>query len=183
MNVWVQYARRNPGDYQAMGSSEWATSPAKLDAGRIAPAGLADLNQQPGWVISLGVQGVAFEEDHVAVEELASASGAICITAWSDNPAYVALGRRTAQVWTVRPLNPDARFGGALNTSQSRTIYAASAAYAEWQAIMPIENTTLDTWESFTPPAASLVRHGVWLSDAAWQAHIDARTDHGGWRG
>lgn len=180
MQIYVQWARRNPQDYQPIGSESWSLTAQKADPTRGTPYELAELNQQPGWVAELSIQGIAFEGDHYHVKNLVDGSNGIVVTSWTDSPTFGPVGKRYAAVWTILPLTPDARFGGALNTRQLLTIYAEGARYQDYSTT-PRENTTVKTWAEFVPPPAAEVRHGIWLSDAAWNAHTAVRTTHG-WR-
>jgi hypothetical protein len=186
VKIYVQDALRTARDYQLRDSSEWATYPFKPLEQRATPAGPQQLNNTRGWVISVGVQGIDFEADHVAVQDLNDGSGGIKVTIWDDSPIFRPLGSRTAQVWTLLPLAPDSRFGGAMNTRQSRVVYAEQPyAYPHWQGLMPVENTVLKEWPEFEttvlPTVAPLARHGIWITDDLWLQHLQARTQRG-WR-
>lgn len=179
--IYVQWARRTPQDYQPFGSESWATTPAKADPSRGSTYALNQLDNQPGWVAELSVQGVAWNEDHYHVRDLTDGSSGIVVTAWTDTEPFVTqAGGRQAQVWTILPLAADGRFGGALNTRQSRVVYADGEALTRWQSA-PAENTVVQPYAAFVAPPAAEVRHGIWLADAAWTAHVNARTAHG-WR-
>jgi hypothetical protein len=183
MQVYLQWARRNPSDYIPIGSESWVTQPTKGDMQTSEPVPDSTLNQQPGWVCDLSVQGVSFGgSDHYHVADLGNGSGGVVITIWNDNPAYSPPGNRQASVWTILPLAPDDRFGGALNTRQSRVVYADTERYGTiWDPDNLPENTVLRPWSEFVPPLSADVRHGIWMSDAKFDQHIAARTIHG-WR-
>lgn len=180
MLVYVQWARRVPQDYSPLGSEGWATTPSKPDPSRGSAYALNELNPQPGWVAELNVQGISFKEDHYHVRDLTDGSGGIVVTVWTDTQPWIASDGRYAYVWTILPLAPDSRFGGALNTRQSQVIYCEEPLLSRVSSV-PIENTVIRPWAEFVAPVAAQVRHGIWLTDAAWQAHVNARTPHG-WR-
>lgn len=178
MKIYVQWALRQARDWQLRDSSEWATLPRKADQQNTGPVANNVLDNNPGWLLALNVQGVEFVNDHTVVEDLNDGSGGIRVTVWSDNPTTSPPGFREAQVWTFLPLAPDSRFGGALNTRQSRVVYPEAGKMADWAS--PPELTTVRTWAEFLVPSTPAV-HGIWVSDATWNAHIAARTQHG-WR-
>lgn len=187
MKVFVQWATRQARDYQLSDSSAWATLPSKAAQDRATPIPTNQLDNAPGWIADLGVQGVSFGgNDHYAVEDVTDGSGGILVTTWNDSAVFAPLGSRYAAVWTILPLAPDARFGGALNTRQSRVIYPERpAAWNRWVNLMPIESTELREWSEFEttvlPRVLPIARHGIWVTDTQWAAYEGARTTHG-WR-
>ncbi len=180
MQIWLQWARRNPADYQPIGSEGWAGTPQRADPSRGTAWALTELTNQNGLVAELNVQGVLFSSDHYHVADINDGSLGIRVTAWSDTLPLNPVGQRYGSVWTILPLAPDGRLGGQINTRQSRVVYAEGQRYADLIANTP-ENTTVLTWAEFVPPSAAATRHGIWLTDAAWEAHVAARTSKG-WR-
>lgn len=180
MLVYIQWARRNPQDYSSLGSEGWATSPSKPDPSRGSAYALNELNNAPGWVAELSVQGVAFKEDHYHVADIPDGSGGIVITTWTDTQPWIASDGRYARVWTISTLAPDSKHGGALNTRQSEILYCEEPLLSRVSTV-PVENRVIRPWAEFAAPPAVETRHGIWLTDAAWQAHAVVRTQHG-WR-
>jgi hypothetical protein len=181
MRLYIQFARRNPLDWQLADSDTWTSLPSKAEP---APGTTPNLNNVNGWIAGLNCQGVDFSgADHYHAR---SDGTAAIVTVWYDSPTFNPPGQREAHVWRFDPLTPDPRIGGQLNTQQSRTIYAEADAlarlgyaigdYLEWDT-----PTLIRPWTAFLQPLASEVRHGVLMSDADWQAHLDRRTTHG-WR-
>jgi hypothetical protein len=181
MQIWLQWARRNPQDYQPLGSEGWAGTASKADPSRGTPYALNELNQQNGWVAELNVQGIMFSADHYHVADLTDGSLGIVVTSWNDQLPFAPVGQRSASVWTILPLAPDGRLGGAINTRQSQVIYAEGQRLVNLLANPLPENTTVRTWAEFALPPDAATRHGIWLTDAAWNAHVAARTSKG-WR-
>lgn len=187
MKIFIQWATRQARDYQLFDSASWSTLPSKPYQDRSTPIAQNQLDNAPGWIADLGVQGISFGgEDHYAVQDINDGSGGINVTTWSDSTVWAPLGSRYAAVWTILPLAPDARFGGVLNTRQTRLIYPERpTAWDKWAGIMPIENTELREWSEFEatvlPIITPLVRHGIWVTDAQWSALTAARSSHG-WR-
>lgn len=173
MKLYLQWALRTARDWQLSDSSEWSNLPRKADPVRSSPIPDNQLDNNPGWLAALNVQGVEFGYDHTVVTNLTDGSGGIVVTIWNDNPTTSPPGKRVAQGWTVLPLAPDSKFGGALNTRQSRVVYAE-----DQTLYSPNENTVVRPWSEFVVPAAAPV-HGIWVTDAKWAQHLAARTERG----
>lgn len=172
MRLLVQWTLKSPSNWALLDSAAWAGLP-KLPEPATGKTG--DNNVKPGWVFDLNVQGVRFSgNDHYAVED--AGGGAVRVTVWNDDPDDWPEGTKYARVWTLLPLAPDAKLGGAINTRQSQVIYAQDA--AKFPAALP--------WEDFLPVrdailAAGLERHGIWVSDTKSQEHVAAQ-ESWGWR-
>jgi hypothetical protein len=177
LKIYVQWALRNVRDYQLRDSSEWSSLPFKADPQLSGPTGDSLLDNAPGWLAGVGIQGIDFSGyDHTVVEDLQDGSGGILVSVWQDNLTTNPPGSRFAQVWTILPLAPDDRFGGALNTRQTQVIYTEGA-------IPPMpwpQGTVYAAWSGFSAPLA-LARHGIWLSDAKYTQLVAARSSRG-WR-
>lgn len=178
MKVLVQWSFRNATGWVEIDSSQWPSLPSKPTPG---PA--SNLNNQPGWIAGLCVQGIVFDGmDHYAIEELTDGSGGIVVTGWNTEvTANTPSDRLEAYAWTLLPLAPDPELGGQLNTRQSRVVHAAPAQLAMYQNFGPLANTDLRPYANFAPPGQAITRHGIQMADADWQAHVAARTVHG-WR-
>jgi hypothetical protein len=98
------------------------------------------------------------------------------ITGWQDDPVDFG-DTRWATRWDLSTPAPDARLGGAINTVQTRTVWATPDA-AEWFGGY---GPSVLQWSAFVPPAANLTRDGVWLPEATWEKHLQVRTVHD-WR-
>ena len=172
MKVLVQQSLGAPRDYVQIDSSAWGSLPFKP-----VPLGGERVDNAGGWVFDLIVQGISFGGgDHYCVEDIAD--GGVRVTVWFDDPTDIVEADFWAEVWELLPLAPDARLGGAINTRQSRVVYAQPAAIARRSAI-PIENTEYRPWSEFRPPAQA--RHGIWLPQELLVDHEDIQTPHG-WR-
>jgi len=166
MKILVQWAKDAPGDWEEVDSRHWHRSPSKPD-----PTGLGlGLNNTPGWVHALNVQGIVFSAaDHYAVEHVDDEE--IRITTWNDDPSWVNPGEREAHVWSVRTLAPDPSMKGAINTRQSVEHYAEPVALARYTAL----DIPCHPWADFVSPVASVVRHGKYTSDALHESHRGTR--------
>ena len=176
MKCYVQWAKASPGDWSLSDAGLWASSQVKVDpVGDVSLAGLAIgdalLNNSPGWVFGVNVQGVHFEwYDHYHLEDLTDGSLGMRVTAWRDDPILFPVGSRQADVALFLPLAFDPRVGGT-NTRQTFTFYREGAEY---------DPARHQPYADFVPPAGN-VKHGIYVSDAKWDEHLAARTLRG-WR-
>lgn len=171
MKVLVQWANAAPSDYIEIDSTEWATLPRKP-----VPVGGETVDNTPGWLFDVMVQGISFAgADHYHVKDVAG--GGVKVTAWWDDSEDQPPDQFKAEVWTLLPLAPDPRLGGAINTRQSRVIYAAPGMMARLNK--NVENTEFRPWSEFVPPDHAC--HGIWVPDRNVPRHEDAQTPHG-WR-
>jgi len=172
MRLLIQWTLKEPANWVPLDSSAWASLPKLREP---PPGKTGDKNVKPGWVYDLNVQGVRFSgNDHYAVEE--TGGGAIRVTVWNDDPDDWPEGSKYARVWTLLPLAPDDKLGGAINTKQVQILYAQDAAKfptaLPWEDFFPIRNALL---------AAGLERHGVWVSDPKSEELLAAQ-EPWGWR-
>lgn len=173
MRLYVQWVKAVAEDWQPIDLSSnpraWRDLPKKAK-----PVSTSLLDLAAGWVSALNFQGVVFEGyDCYAVVPI---TNGLRVTVWNEttNPL-----EQEAQVWDVLTLAPDSRFGGALNTRQSRTIYASAEARANWPE--SVELTTFRPWAEFTPPQAVVTRYGKSAPDLLWEQHRTVR-EHHSWR-
>ena len=158
MKVLYQPTQANPGDWEECDSKDW---------GRLGEFTIHALN----------VQGDIYEgPDHYAVREVGS--GLVTVTVWHDDPHDWPVGTRWAKVVTYQPLGPDPRqeYGGAINVRRSLTIFADDEAL--FRAAYP--EADVYPWADFNH-AREKAMHGVWVEDAAHEAHKEARALRG-WR-
>ncbi len=165
MRVCVQHTKRTPTGYVDEQSDSFGSVAVKPE-----PTGGETLDELDGWVYAECCQGVTVKgHDHYAVEHVDAET---CrITGWSDDPFDWPVGTRHAEVWTFRNLAPDDALGGAINTSQTKEIYAEDDS-AFISATKP--------WRDFVAPTRN-VRHGIWVSDDEAAAH-DAAGVAPSWR-
>ena len=62
MKVLVQWSKAAPEDWHEIDSADWATL-----AKRPVPTGGEIIDQTPGWIYQVNIQGVCFSADHYAV--------------------------------------------------------------------------------------------------------------------
>ena len=177
MKVLLQWAQKNPQDWHQIDASEFASLPKKP-----VPTEVGGENNTLGLLADVMVQGVRFNGlDHIAVEPYVIGNDdGVRVTGWNDDAEDYPIGQRVARVWTFLPLAADANLGGAINTRQFQTVYAEGERYDKLLVNIP-QNTTVRPWAEFVEPAASITRHGTWLTDAKWQEHLTARTPDWGW--
>ena len=179
MRLYVQWTLAAPGDWVAIDMTRdphWRTLPKKPE-----PVGGEVIDQSPGWVMALNIQGVIFGGyDHYSVR-YSDVDGALIATGWNDDPVDWPPGTREAYEWTFLPPAPDARLAGRFNTVQTCRVFTEQFPHA-WEGSNSSGGPNLVLpWSSFTPPQANMTRHGIWVSDTLLMEHFAARTPHG-WR-
>lgn len=176
MRVCYQPTLAAPTDWFETDSREWHKIAKKG-----IPVGGETIDGAPGWIHRGCVQGVEFAGDHHAIEHLPN--NGLRYYLWNDDPIDYPPGERFAEVWTFKTLAPDSRFNGALNTRQSRVIYADKGGRL-WKVFVangPVENTTLLDWSLFPKPNEAITRHGIMVSDKLNEEH-GKRYVPQGWR-
>ena len=163
MKVLYQWATVPPSDWQEIDSADWASLPV-----RTLPVLEVGFNSMLGWINAINVQGVLFEADHYAVEDIPDGCK---VTIWNDDLGDRETSGFYAAEWTFLTLAPDESVGGLYNTRQSRVVYTD----------MSVSGQIVKPWAEFTPPDESLVRHGIWMSDADFARTVGERSVRG-WR-
>jgi hypothetical protein len=130
-------------------------------------------NSTPGWVNAINVQGVNFEADHYAVEDIPDGCK---VTVWNDDLTDRPATEFYAAEWTFLTLAPDETIGGLYNTRQSQVVYIGSGL-----SIESSPDRVVKPWAEFILPDSSLVRHGIWMSDTDFALTVESRTLKG-WR-
>lgn len=173
MKAFVQWTEADARDYIEIDSSDWGALARKP-----VPVGGEVVDNTPGWMMDCNIQGISLGgADHYDLEDLTDGSGGVRAIAWWDDAGDLPPEQFHAEVWTLLPLGPDPKLGGAISTRQSRIIYAAPGFMAKLDPNM--ENTELRPWPEFVLPP--LPCHGIWVSKESVLEHADAATAHG-WR-
>jgi hypothetical protein len=171
LKVLVQWTLATPRGWEEVDAEEWRSTPRRPE-----PRGGEALDDEPGWVYRLCVQGVEFTADHYVVEPL---PGRGCrVTVWNDDPEDYLEGERYARVLDFLPLRPDPKFRGAYNTRQSQVIFAESVVAVRMQQMGA---ASIRPFSEFTVPDEHDVRHGIWVPPALNLRHDAARAERG-WR-
>ena len=173
MKVLIQWSQAEPKDWQEVDSASWALLPSKSE-----PVGGETIDNSLGWVTAINIQGCVYKGfDHYAVEDLSL--GRCRLICWNDDPVDWPGNERHAIIHTFAPLQPDSLLGNAINTKQTREVFATGTARTRLLTNAPTD--TFSAWSKFIPPAAALIRHGIWLSDLLFAAHTAMRSRIG-WR-
>ncbi|MCK5613886.1 hypothetical protein KAR91_69125 [Candidatus Pacearchaeota archaeon] len=170
MKVLIQWSTKNPKDWEEIDSEDWPNLPSKPE-----PKGGEVIDDDKGWINHINVQGITFSGDHYAVEDLNDGSDGILVYCWNDDDEDYSDENKYAMVWKILPLAPREDLGGAIDTHQSKIIYAQTKMYKHFKSLMPVKNTVLKKWSEFESPKKSLIRHGIWLSDLLYKGHKSAK--------
>jgi len=140
-----------------MDSSRWALAPTKP-----LPNGDEVIDDLPGWPYQICLQGVTFQADHYAVEELEN--GVVTVTYWNDDEEDYPEGEKFGSAWKF----------GANCPRTSQVMYAQ----AEVAKRIPADrqNCIYKDWSDFTKPVESVTKHGVWVSDELNALHDEVRS-------
>lgn len=176
MRVYVQWTTLTPSDWQPYDLNR--TQDVRSLPRKSAPTAASVLDETPGWVSGVNLQGVVFEGfDHYAVDFGASV---LIVRVWNDDPrSGYDVGKRWGQVWTFAPPAADPKLGGAINTVQSVTWYGEAQSEAVLNTVG--SGIVFQPWSAFTVPASNITWHGFQVSDALWAAIRATRTMRG-WR-
>ena len=117
MKLLLQWSLANPRNWVEVDSAAWTSLPKKA-----IPVGGETLDDQPGWLHQVNVQGICLTADHYAVEHVSAEE--INLYSWNDDEEDYPTGWKYAHVWNIKSLAPDPSQGGAFNTRQIHTIYA-----------------------------------------------------------
>lgn len=173
MKVAVQHTLLAPGDWDIIDSADWGKVPFRAE-----PVGGEILDQSPGWIFSVCIQGMTFIGDHYAVLHDEPVGGCT-VLAWFDDPDDWQPNEFYAHVVAFRPYEADPEFGGAYHGAklQQRKIFGGS------KALTTFANWTVEkqAWNKFPRPASNIIRHGIWVTDEQSKACVDAR-EKIGWK-
>jgi hypothetical protein len=183
--VRIQWATNPPGNWTTIdvtptgaGAQAWGNQAKKAK-----PAGGETIDDQPGWVMAVEVDGVLFEGfDHYAVSPGSGQGRRVTVTGWNDDVGPPddpeTANYRWGQVWHFHQHRPDPRFRGQMNTHQIAAVYAEDT---EHMAQFFPQSTSggevqLLPWSEFPFPPQPLVRHGVWVRDRSLHLeHLGSR--------
>lgn len=165
MKVLIQWATNPPTDWveyniQTVGDAR--RLPRKAE-----PNGPQVLDNKPGWLAAMNLQGVIFTGfDHIGFEVV---NNVLVVTAWNNGTDF-GVTEYWGQKWTFAPPAPDVKIQNAINTVQTVTWYGKENCLPRVQQ----QPVVIHPWEELTFPPANQTLHGVWISDTAWQQHKDA---------
>ena len=171
MKVLVQWTAATSSDWVAIDSADWAVLPSKPE-----PIGGEIIDNAPGWICQICVQGMSFTGDHYAVLH-DTPTGGCTGYCWSDDPGDFQPEDYFGHVTTFLPLAPDPKFGGAYNTRQTRQFFGG---VAKRKLYADIKIDALP-FTQFPKPDPALIRHGIWTT-AELDAALKAAQTETGWR-
>lgn len=175
MKVYLQWATSVPSDAERVESAAWRSLPKKPE-----PDGTEVLDEEPGWLNAVVVQGVEFTGmDHIAIDNLPG--GAIKLYTWSDDLEDGV--RPRGEVWEFRPGRVDrtARFanGQAIRhqgPDQRMTVYSDDEEPMRECGGFAVK---VLPWSAFPKPPEAITRHGVWVPDELFGDLANSRSLRG----
>ena len=203
MRLYLQWAKNPPEpwvavDLTASGGSRFAW---RNLAKKAEPTGGELLDSTAGWINDICLHGVTHSGyDHYAV--IPRADGGLDVTMWNDDPAEFPPGEKWVLVTSYWPLRDAGlrldEMGRLLHFAAdqlpprlTRTYYAEPLKLARLQALVAEADNgnpsgaagiTVLPWSLWSPPAANLTRHGIWLSDVQYQQHRTAQRPYPPWQ-
>lgn len=177
MKIWIQWAMANPQDYVMydLGSNNpnvIRDIPSKPEPP--GGQGTVTLDNTPGWVASINVQGVIFSGYEHYGMAYNRQSRTCTIGAWNDEVADNPDGPYMT-AWSFEFPRNDPKLN-SINTVQSSALYVETGSgYAIW---LDSHNIPWLPWEQRPTFNSLAVRHCPWLSDAQYQAHAENRNEH-----
>lgn len=181
MKVLVQWATNPPSNWVEVDSADFANLPKKPEPpedrkptcdsdGKVTAfeGGDVVIDDQPGWIHRICVQGISFLGDHIAVVDQGSY---IEVIVWNDDPDDRKKQEFCADVWRLYPDiidqiyqegNESYRFKGFL---QERSLFLGSA-LTKPNDMTSGGRTKVKAYQKFIAPDVLVVRHGIWLLDS-----------------
>ncbi len=158
MRVDIQWTTDRAAAWISVDSRDWPNLPSKP-----LPRGGERIDNQPGWIESINIQGVHFRGDHYAVTDRGDH---VEVAVWSDDQEDQDRGWHYARVWKFWPV-----VGGV--TRQEKTLYPEAdigQRLVDWHP-GGIQDTEIKTLQEFVPPSERFIRHGIWVPDQLQLEH------------
>ena len=197
MKILVQWATNPPADWQEIDSKDWASLPKKGEPHRDRKPVFGSkpfevlgfegpeerIDDKPGWVYQICVQGLAFAGDHIVVIDR---SDHVEVIQWDDDPEDYPDGNYSADVWKLYDRIVDNSFkvgNGILRCQgplQVRAMYVTKPKLEKLIADGVIPNYTsgglveVKDYSEFIKPDERIVRHGIWVDDRLKEEHQKA---------
>lgn len=188
MRVLLQWTKAHPEDFLEVDvrpTGQFRRAWERL-AAKALPTGGETIDDNPGWICGLNIQGVWIGGfDHYAGEPIDDPTygWGIRIYMWNDDPTDWPVGTRNARIWEFYDPASDPRLDGVTNTRQFLKVYdERPEEIARYQNVEtsggPVE---VHPYSDFVVPTTTITRHGIWMSDQLWNEHRNVRSNHG-WR-
>lgn len=174
MKILIQWTLSSPQDWVEIDEHAWSGL-----AKHPVPSGGEVIDQQPGWIFDVCIQGWCLRGcDHIALEPFA---GGVRVYRWFDDLADDETDYRHGQViefrpgWvdrtltlsdgsTMRHQGPDQRLVQFAENMDAHRPFVAQECGG-----LPVE---FRPWSEWVNPPDALVRHGIWLGDHLLHAHL-----------
>lgn len=179
MKILIQWAKNTAENWQQYDHTEWPDLINQFKKEDPTNSGNPLIDNDPGWINAINIQGVVFNADHYVVESLVGSG--VKVTIINDDPDDNPTGFLNAEVWNFPPLSPDPNLGNAINTKQTSILYAEDSLIQTKHLNVDYESKTLLPWKDFKKPRQNITIHGIQLSDAKFNEHQRKRSLRG-WR-
>lgn len=173
MIIYLQWTKANPEDWVQFDLRDTPQTRRAWErlASKPEPQGGEIIDDNPGWIFDVNIQGIHFGgSDHYAVELVTVPEFGLRIYTWNDDPVDYPIGTRTATIWTLFEPAFDQSVG-QVNTRQIREFFADDL------VIFPDARP----YSEFVIPPVSITRHGIWVTQELLDQHLSVRGHHG-WR-
>lgn len=172
MKVTVQWAAANsPSDWFDIDSDNMGAT-----AFRDVPTEVMS-DDAPGWIQALCVQGVILENfDHYgAARWRVGPRLGLAVYVWNDDPTD--WPEPHGQRWRFQDPEPDPNVGGQVNTRQWLDVYGPASYTNHWaSASTTMGPVGTHLWSAWPSNEIQVVRHGVWVPDAAYDTAQQIRS-------
>ena len=136
------------------------------------------IDETPGWICQVGLQGFTFSGDHISVESFASY---VQITKWNNDPNEAVILREPSNA-TVHRFYPeiiertfrldDRRTMQLKGFKHEIDIYVASGNMISVDApYCTGGQANVFDYATFIEPSGNITRHGIWVTDDLLETH------------
>jgi hypothetical protein len=120
------------------------------------------IDNQPGWIYRLCVQGMVFSKDHIAVIDH---ENYVEVVEWNDDSGDSSSSEFCAEEWDLYPKIVDRTYRDGRSAYRFQGFLQVRRRYGNFkdEDFTSGGLTTNAPYSSFVPPTHDLVRHSIWL--------------------